>query len=267
MKMTEMKTGNFQAFIFSKHEKKMKGGNAKMDNRVIAGILILGIIALGVFLSGDGGAVVSAQGDSVIEVEPDEVSINLNLMARDDGAQAAKDKLDKISDDVYVALILLGLDKEDIKLQSYNIYPDYKWINGNQQENGFVANQYVVVTTENFDLVPGIVDASVDNGALVSYINFELSEEKQDEYKIQALEEAGKDAKAKAEATASGLGKKLGKLVSVRNQDYWYGPYMAYESSVAEGSGDSAKTASYSLSPQDVEVRASISVEYKLRRF
>ena len=239
-----------------------------MDNKTIAGILIVGVVIVALYLSfGSSGAVVSAQGNSVLEVEPDEVSINLNLIARDKSAEVAKDSLDKISDDVYVALIKLGLGKDNVKLQGYNIYPEYDWIGEERQDKGYVANQQVVVKVDDFDLVPRIIDASVDNGALVSYISFELSEERQSEYKIKALEEAGKDAKAKAEATAAGLGKNIGQLVSVESQDFWYGPYMAYEASAVGGDGESAKVASYSLSPEDIEVRANILVKYKLRAF
>jgi predicted transposase YbfD/YdcC len=40
-----------------------------------------------------------------------------------------------------------------------------------------------------------VIDSGVDAGALLQYINFELSNDKQNEYKAQALREAGEDAK------------------------------------------------------------------------
>jgi len=241
----------------------------EMGNKLIVGILIVVIIVVVAYLGiGSSGATVSATGESDIEVQPDLVSVYLNLQTKNVSSVDAKDALDSISEDVQIALLRLGLDRKDIQMQSYNIYQEYDWSNGQRKENGFVASQQIVVKTEDFDLTADIVDVAIDNGALVSWINFELSDEKQKEYKIQALEEAGKDAKTKAEATASGLGKKIGALVSVQSQDFNYGPYRYFESGFADGVNSvEVKEAALNIAPKDVNVRATISVQYKLRNF
>ena len=120
-------------------------------------------------------------------------------------------------------------------------------------------------------MVPEIVDAGIDAGALVSSINFELSDEKQNDYKAEALSEASADARKKAESTASGLNKKIGKLVSVQSEEFYYpGPIPIYAK--AEGGGDAAaateaRQAAVNLRPQDIAVTASVRVEYRLRVF
>ena len=240
-----------------------------MERKLIVGILIVAIIFVVVYIGiGSSGAVVSAVGESNIEVQPDLVKVYLNLEAKDKSSKVAKDSLDIISDKVQIALLRLGLSKEEIKMQSYNIYQEYDWKNGEQIEKGFVANQQIVIETKEFDLTAEIVDAAIDNGALVSWINFELSDEKQNEYKIKALEEAGKDANKKAEATASGLGKKLGRLVSVENQEFNYGPYVYFEAKAQGGIADSSvRQAALDIAPRNVDVNARISVKYKLRSF
>ena len=238
-----------------------------MKNKVLIGILLVAIIAVIIYI-GNTGAVVSAVGESNLEVQPDLVKVYLNLEARDKSSKVAKDSLDVISDDVQIALLRIGLSKEDIKMQSYNIYQEYDWRNGEQIEKGLVASQQIVVETNEFDLTAEIVDAAIDNGALVSWINFELSDEKQREYKVKALEEAGKDANKKAEATAAGLGKKLGKLVSVESQDFNYGPYRYFEATAEGGVADSSvKQAALDIAPKEINVNARISVKYKLRSF
>lgn len=237
----------------------------------IAGLLVVGVLALVGYLFLGGGAVVSAQGVSVIEAEPDLVSIYINAQVKNESASVAKDELSEISDKVVFELMKLGLEKKDIELGSYNIYEEYNWEEGKRESTGFVASQQIIVKTGDFELSPEIVDVAVDSGALVSYINFELSPEKESQYKTQALEEAGKDAKAKAEATASGLGKSLGTLISVESQDFHYGgpvPFYAYaEDSSASSESAEARKAAIDLAPRDVEVRASIVVKYKLRSF
>lgn len=244
---------------------KLKGG-WNMDNRILTAILVVGALIIGGYLYYNTGAVVSAQGSSSIKVQPDEVSIYLSIETKNLTAQGAKDMNSKITDDVVTELVKLGLERKEIQFSNYNAYPDYDWSNGQQKLKGYVVNQQLVIKIKDFDLVYSIVDKSVNAGALVSYINFELSDEKQSEYKSQALTEAGKDAKEKAEATAAGLGKNLGRLVSVQSQEFNYNPWILYEKAGAMDSSG-AREVAMNIQPQDEEVTASITVQYKLSLF
>jgi len=240
-----------------------------MENKIILAILVLGIIISGVFLFNGNGAVVSARGESVLEVQPDEVSVYVNIESTGNNAQEAKEGLDRISNDVLTELVKLGLERKQIEFLNLNIREDFDYVVGRRISKGFVASQSLNVKTGDFDIVPKIVDVAIDSGALVSYINFEISDELRSDYKSRALEKAGEDAREKAEATAAGLGKKLGKLVSVQSEDFNYGPVVYYASAESSGSDAVAETreAALNIYPKDVEVRADISVRYKLRRF
>lgn len=235
---------------------------------IAAGILVL---VLGYFLVYSGEASVSATGTSVIKAQPDLVSVNINVETRGESAQIAQEKNKEISDKLLLGLIKSGYNSDELKFVNYNIYPEYDWKNGEQKFKGYVAFQQLLVKTENVKKVPEIVDTAINSGALISYINFELSEEKQSEYKKQALEKAGMDAKEKAEATASGVGKRLGRLVSVQSQDFYYGPLNLYDKTLAEASGgdvvQEARNTALNISPQDIEVSATIIVQYKISRF
>ena len=101
---------------------------------------------------------------------------------------------------------------------------------------------------------------------MLSYINFELSTQKQNEYKAQALEMAGQDARTKAQAIASGLDKRLGKLVSVSTSDFSYQPWNIYSARADYSSGDvaEAKLAATNIQPGSQEVNARINVVYKI---
>ena len=164
-------------------------------------------------------------------------------------------------------MLRVGIDKDDIKTVNFNRYPEYDFKNGRNEQIGYIARQDIIVETKDFDVVASVVDVSIEAGTLVSYINFELSDEKQSEYKTQALEEAGKDARKKAEATASGLDKKLGRLVSVQSEEFNYIPYRYFEATAEGSSATQAKDAAINLAPRDLDVTATIRVEYKLRSF
>lgn len=248
--------------------RKILKGGFKMNNKILIGALIVIALLVGGYIyASSNAAVVSAVGQSSLTVEPDEASVYLNVEARVLTAEDAKDKMTEISDNVLTELIKLGLERKDIQTSSFNVYPDYDWRNGRQDIKGYVASQQIIVKTDDFSKVAGIIDASVDSGALVNGINFELSQEKQNEYKAQALEEAGKDAKNKAEATASGLGKNIGDLVSVETQEYNYYPYPYYARAEGAVGNADAQKAVLNIVPTDLDVTASVKVTYKISRF
>jgi uncharacterized protein YggE len=112
-----------------------------------------------------------------------------------------------------------------------------------------------------------VVDSGVDAGALLQWINFELSNDKQNEYKAQALKEAGQDAKTKATAIAEGLGKRLGDIVSISTSDWGYSPWNLYTASYGGMREDvaMAKQATTNIQPGTQEVTGYVSVVYKIR--
>ena len=240
-----------------------------MENRNIVIFLVIAVILVGGYLAySSTGTLVSATGQSSIEVMPDEVSVYLTIQTTDKDAQTAKQMHDEIVDKVIIELLKTGLERKEIKTDNYNMYPDYDWSGGSQRLKGYIVTQNLIVKTNDFDKTAGIVDAGVNGGALVSGINFELSDEKQSELKAQALEEAGKDAKKKAEATAAGVGKNLGALVSVESQDFNYGPVIYYAKAGMEGdSSGEARQAAANIAPSDIEVQATVRVQYKLSAF
>lgn len=243
----------------------MKGGR-NMNNKILVGIIIIGILLVGGYLFTNTSAEVSAQGTSSITVQPDKASVYISAEAHEKTAQAAKDKQAEINNKVVNALIALGFSESEIQTSNYNIYQEYDWSDGQQKPKGFVATQQIVVKTTDFKKVAPIVDAAVDNGALISSINFELSPERESDYKAQALTEASEDARKKAEATANGLGKNLGRLISVESQNFQYYPW-AYYSKGDTGGVVEARDAALSITPQSQDITASVSVRYKLGIF
>jgi len=63
------------------------------------------------------------------------------------------------------------------------------------------------------------------------------------------------------------LGKNIGKLLSIEGEEFNYGPIIYYRADSAGGSIAEAKQAAVNLVPSDLEVSASVKVEYKLRSF
>ena len=241
----------------------------KVDLNITAILVVLILV-----LAGFGGlywyqgqksaSTISSNGNAQMQVMPDEVSVSLQIQTKDLSAEVAKNENARISKNVMDALLALGIAKADIETQNYNIYPEYDWSDGTQKLIGYSASNSINVKTKNFDLVGKIVDSSVNAGALVNNINFELSNQKSNEYKTLVLANATQDAKVKAEAIAAGLGKTLGSLVSVSASDYNYMPYPLFARAEGGMASDAMKVAT-DIQPRNIDVSASATVIYKLK--
>ncbi len=249
-----------------------------MENSIKITAMILGTVVvlalLGVYafsqMSPSMSNTVSANGQATVKTTPDVVSVYFNVEAKGANATEAKDKNAEIVDELITALVKKGFERKQIETQNFNVYPNTQWINGQSVTSGFIATHSIRVelSTDDSDKIGDVIDAGVDAGAQISYINFELSQALQNQYKAQALNLATQDARTKAEAIASGLGKKLGRIVSTSTSDFNYSPWRLYDSAATASNGmeaaATAKLAATSIQPGQQEVYGSVSVVYKL---
>lgn len=244
---------------------------AKMDR----GIAITLIIVCAVFvlagasylvLNADSTSnTVSVTGESSIEVTPDLVALYLLVETEGDDYEEAKDKNAEIVDEVIVALIREGFERKDIQTTNFNVRERYDWDDRFSEDYIATHNIRLKFPTTNADNIGEAIDAAVDAGAGVSYVNFELSTEKQNEYKAQATEQAAQDAKIKAEAMASGLGKKLGKLVRVSDSSFNYHPYRVFGMEDSVMAAGEAKAQATDIQPSDQTIYSRVTVTYKIK--
>jgi len=224
---------------------------------IVAVLIIVGLFAIFyLYQSGQNKSTVSATGNFETKVSPDEAIVYLLIQTKGSSAEQVKNENAKISDDVLTALIKVGVERKDIETENYNIQPEYNWTSGDQKIIGYTASNNMKITTKDFNNVGKIIDASVDSGALVSYINFELSTEKNNEYKALVMANASLDAKHKAESIAAGLGKTVGRIVSVSASDFYYRPYPLY---TAEA-GQDVKAVATNIQPKSLDVSATVTV-------
>ncbi|MEM3405433.1 MAG: SIMPL domain-containing protein [Candidatus Pacearchaeota archaeon] len=206
---------------------------------------------------------ITTQGNYNIKVFPDSAVVSIFIKTNSFSAEEAKNKNSEVYSKILEELKMIGFKEGEIQTENYNIYEDYEWNYGNRKFKGYVVSHYVKIETKDFDKIGEIIDVGINNGALINYINFELSPEKQNEYKTKVLEEATKDAKIKAESIASGLGKKIKGIVSVTTNDYYYYPYRFYEYSENLESS-SIKEISTKIEPQNLEISAVVTAVFKV---
>jgi uncharacterized protein YggE len=211
---------------------------------------------------------VSTNGQSTVKVSPDIVGVYFNVETNATTSQAASEENAKIVDEVITALVKLGLERKDIQTTGFNVNQWQEWENNAYVDKGFKASHQIKVElkSDKFSQIGSVIDAGVEAGALINYINFELSSAKQNEYKAQAIKEAGADAKVKAQALAEIAGKPLGEVVSLSVNDWGYYPWPLYNNrgGVMMDEVASAKQAATNIQPGDQEVTASVAATYRI---
>lgn len=235
---------------------------------IIAGtILVIALLGFVMFQSSKPAVTVTASGTAEIKALPDLVTIYFNVQTEARTSQEANDNNSVIVDNLITAILKLGFERKDIVTENFNIYPQYDWNGETQTLTGYQATHSIKVqlSASQMEKIGSVIDAGVNAGALISYINFELSLAKQNEYKAQALEQATEDAKSKVTSIALGTGKKLGKLISISDSSFNYYPWPLY-ASASGGTRDtaSAKQAVTSIQPGQQTVSAQVSAVYEI---
>lgn len=256
----------------------MKGGKkmnktAKTDKSVqitliiVSGVIVLSLLGYIIFSSGSPSNTVTGNGQATIKAMPDLVRVYFNVETKGDTSKEATEANSEIVDELIIELIKIGFDRDEIQTMNFNVYPNYVWDSGQRKQQGYKATHGIRVQLSSSDSskIGDVIDIGVDAGAGISYINFELSQEKQNEYKAQALKAAAEDSRIKAESIAEGLEKRLGRLVSTSDNNFYYSPWRLYEA--ASGTtmdASEAKAATTNIQPGEQEISASVTAVFKL---
>jgi len=236
---------------------------------VVLGVIITALIiasSLNGIFQGQSNTI-SAEGVSTIKAMPNLVSVYYNIETKAKTSENATKLNSDIVEKLKSSLVAQGFDEKEIQTQGFSVYPNYEWIGGKQVDKGFIATHSIKLEmgADESEKLGGAIDAGVSAGAGISYINFELSQEKQNEYKAEAMRLAAEDAKIKAKATASGFGKDIGRLVSVSTNEFNYYPWRAYSSSGMAEDAIYAKSEATSITPSEQEITASVSAVFKIK--
>jgi len=240
---------------------------------IIAGVVFLIALIAITSLSPNSANKITVEGIASIDAMPDLISVYFMIETQGETSVEAKDANDGILDNLVAEVLGLGFERSELQTQSFNIYPNYEWDGRKQTQDGYKATHSLKLelSSDEFDKISEVIDAGIDAGAGISYINFELSQELQNQYKAEALELASKDAQIKADAVASGFDKRAGRLISVQVSDFGYYPWNVFTAreDTEEGIGYAseenaaiAKQAMANIEPGEQEITARVSATF-----
>jgi len=249
----------------------------KMKNQIDKSVLITLIIVGGVLILGVMGFIfanstvyaktVSSTGTATIEVVPDLVVVYFNIQTTGSTSSVADDKNSEIYEKMKSDILALGFGEDEIQTESYSVYPEYDWSSGTQKLKDYIAVHSVKmkIPIGNKDKIDEVISAGIDAGSGISYLNYELTDENQSKYKIDAIKMATEDARKKAEALALGSQSKLGKLVSVSTSDFGYVPWLAYSADAGSITKENSGEIESRITPSTQEISSAVTVIFRIR--
>ena len=203
---------------------------------------------------------VRATGEGSVSVQPDRARIDIGVVSQAPTAEAAASQNAAQLQSVLARLRAQLGQKADIRTISYSLNPVYQYPKngGKPSIDGYSAVNTVEVTSDDLPNIGKVIDAATAGGANeIQRLQFTLKDEKR--ARAEALRHAALEARANAEAMASALGLKLGKVLLLdQSAGQSPRPMMAMNARVA-----SAPTP---IEAEPIEVRASVTLTIALEQ-
>lgn len=188
------------------------------------------IIALLVSVFGYAGAALAASelptgiyvnGSATVEKEPDQTKIQFTIYTTGKTPEEAQEKNSIISSNVYQSFLSEGIERNSWKTTQMDLSPQYDYNNSTTKIIGYQMTHRVLVTMNGTDKAGKIVTLLVNsNVSNIDSISFGLKDSQGAQN--EALAEAAKDAKEKAEIMAKSAGASVGnvRFISQPNASY-----------------------------------------------
>jgi uncharacterized protein YggE len=158
--------------------------------------------------------VVVASGEGIVKALPDQAWIVFATESRSKNPKDAQAQNAKAMSAVHERLTAAGIPKDAIRTQSYDLQLESDWVNGRQVPRGYVARNTIEVRLDEITRVGEVIDLGVTSGATAVHgVRFDLKQRVTLER--EALKRATADARARADAAASGAGMTIARVIRI----------------------------------------------------
>ncbi len=209
---------------------------------------------------------IHVSGTGKVTTTPDQAIIVLAVETENADAKVAQQQNAQKMDAVTNALKNAGIPAKDLRTAGYNIMPvtekDDKPLVTSRVKFYRVTNN-LEITLRDVNRAGEIIDIAVENGAnRVNRLMFTLSDEKQQQFRSEALTAAVKQARGDADAVVAALGKTIIDVKEVHVGGS-YAP-MAYDSNRYLAATDMAEGAGVPTPVEigEIDVTATVSISY-----
>lgn len=201
---------------------------------------------------------VSVQGEGIVKVVPDQVSIRMSVESEGDDARQVKLSNDQTVDGVLKYLKGQDLDIKDVQTQYVNLSKNYDY---NTKTYSYKATQTITVLVRDLKKYDGLVTGLLNQGInRIDGITFGAKnlEALKSEARINAVE----NARQKAAEYAGVLNQKIGKAIQINEASQVQIPSPVYRGAFMNMEAGDASGETLALG--EMEVKAVINVSFEL---
>jgi len=201
---------------------------------------------------------VRATGDATLSVKPDQAKINVGVVTQANTAQEASTQnatqVDAVLNRLRQVLGAVG----EMKTIGYSLTANYKYPQGGGTPTltGYTASNTVEVTTSDLSLIGKVIDTATQAGANnVGGLQFTVKDA--ESLRAVALAMAARQARAHAEGIATGLGIRLGAVITAQEGAVVSVQPLATQATTSAGASTPIETGT-------VEIHATVTVEVEI---
>lgn len=228
--------------------------------------LVMALSAPPAFAQDDGAEpTLSVQGNGVVRVAPDVATVRLGISTEGESASEVQAEANVVASAILDAVLAEGLDERRVQTARLELFPIYASQGPGENTTpriiGYRASNTVTIRVDDLSRVGEIVDAALGAGAnQLQGVGFGLDDDR--EAREDALRQAVEEARSKAGVMAAALDVDLDGILSVNEGGIFVQPPMPLMEARFAAQADTSTP----VSPGEVEVRASVSIQYRIAR-
>lgn len=200
---------------------------------------------------------VTAQGQGVVKVIPDEATVNISIQNTGNSAAEVKKANDKQTAEVNQFLKRFDLPQKDILTQRVNLS---SYVEGKSKKRMYQASQNIQIKLRDLnrldELISGLTDAGITGIEGVQLNSSKIADLQSEARKLAILH-----AKKKAEDFAGAVNQRIGKALIINDNSNNYAPRMLQMNAMAKMEDSSANPV---IQIGEIEVRTDVYVEFEL---
>lgn len=206
--------------------------------------------------------VIVTTGQAEVKRAPDRAWVAINAESRAKDPKEAQRLNAAAMTKVMEALEGMNLGADAIRTTSYELHPEFDYVDRKQVLRGYVARNSIEVRVDELARVGEVLGAAVQSGATsIGGLRFDLKD--RDAVEREALRLAVQDARARAEAAASGAGVRIAGVQRVE-EHRMSGPEPP-RPLMRQMAMEVAQDAAPPITPGTIEIRSTVTMTVTVR--
>lgn len=206
--------------------------------------------------------IVVVAGEGIVKAPPDQAFVTIAAESRSKVPKEAQSANAAAMTAVQQKIVAAGIPKDAIRTLAYDLQLESDWVNGRQVPRGYVARNSIEVRLDDMTRVGEVIDLAVSGGATsVHNVRFDLKQRHMLER--EALKRATADARARAEAAASGVGRTIDRVIRIEEPTGGGRPVPSQMMMMREAAV--AASPPTPVAPGELEIRATVTLTAVLK--